>query len=559
MRTWSIGLAATLAWAHLMAAEASKPSPSLTAGSTFTVAFPEMPPTFYDLYEKKDVKTQMTVFLPSNYAHNRKYPLLIFLNGSDGGTGSNPGVARALTAEKDFVCVAMPLFKATDPKATGGDFIMRDRDAKYMWPFFGTMLAKLDERVPNIDPARRVLGGFSNGAHAVQGLIDESDGEVARRFSAFLFVEGGGRLRHYELLKGKPYLMVSSNAKSRPRAQQIFEAAKAAGARATLIFEDVGKHDFPVSAYPAVRAWLRGPAMDAAPAQSRKTDRASAAPSRVGDQQIALQVGDLKRTCLVHLPPSYDGKRPLPLVVALHGSGGNGAGMAKMTGFSDLADKEGFLVAYPDGLISKTRGWNSLFGKIPGGTGVLADEVDDVAFFRALLGRLHESYHTDPARVYVCGHSAGGYMSYRLAIELSDRIAASGIVNGSLGIKSLDGKPAAVSIPQPMAPISLIHICGAKDNAVKFGGAQTPKNLFKSVPDCIRHFVEADQCATPGRERKDTEHGIVRTFYSDGKAGTEVELVIVENCNHNWPTPQNGLSASRELWEFFSKHPKVKR
>jgi predicted esterase len=170
-------------------------------------------------------------------------------------------VARALSDEKDFICVSVPLFKVTDPKASGG-FIMRDPDGKYMWPFFRTMLARLDALVPNIDRAHRVLGGFSNGAHAVQGLIDESDGEIARRFSAFFFVEGGGRLTHYDLLKGKPYLMVSSSAKSRPRAQQICDAAKAAGAKASLIAEDVGGHDFPKSAYPAVGAWLRGPAME---------------------------------------------------------------------------------------------------------------------------------------------------------------------------------------------------------------------------------------------------------------------------------------------------------
>jgi hypothetical protein len=178
---------------------ATEPAHRLTPGSTLTVTFPEMPSTFYTLSQKKNVKAQMTVFLPTNYEPGRKHPLLIFLGGGDGGTGSNPGVARALTAEKDFVCISLPLFKVTDPKAPGGDFIMRDPDAKYMWPFFRTMLAKLEDRVPNIDPAHRVLGGFSNGAHAAQGLIDESDGEIARRFSAFFFVEGGGRLQRVTL------------------------------------------------------------------------------------------------------------------------------------------------------------------------------------------------------------------------------------------------------------------------------------------------------------------------------------------------------------------------
>ena len=239
----------------------AEPAPKLMPGSMLTITFPEMPPTFYDLYAGKDVKAQMTVFLPRNYDPDRKHALLVFLNGGDGGTAANPGVARALTEEKDFVCVSLPLFKASDPKAPRG-YVMQDPDAKYMWPFFRTMLAKLDTLVPNIDPAHQVLGGFSNGAHATAGLIDESDGEIARRFSAFLFVEGGGRLQHFDLLKGKPFLMVSSNAKSRPRAQQVCDEAKAAGVRATFVCEDVGKHDFPVSAYLAVREWLLGPAMN---------------------------------------------------------------------------------------------------------------------------------------------------------------------------------------------------------------------------------------------------------------------------------------------------------
>jgi predicted peptidase len=236
---------------------ASKPADKLVPGSVITITFPEMPTTFYDLSQKKDVKAQMTVFLPTNYSRDRKHPLLVFLDGGDGGMGLNPRVARALSEEKDFICVSVPLFKVTDPKAPGGDFIMRDPDAKYMWPLFRTMLAKLDEMVPNIDPAHRIIGGFSNGAHATAGLIDQSDGEIARRFSAFFFVEGGGRLEHYELLKGKPFLMVCANSKARRRATEIGDAAKASGATTTLIIEDVGKHEFPVSAYPKVGVWLR--------------------------------------------------------------------------------------------------------------------------------------------------------------------------------------------------------------------------------------------------------------------------------------------------------------
>ena len=230
--------------------------------------------------------------------------------------------------------------------------------------------------------------------------------------------------------------------------------------------------------------------------------------------------------------------------------------MAGTTGFNVMADKEGFIVAYPDGIVGKNRGWNALFGKpIPGGQGAQVDDVDDVGFIRELIDLLHASYHTDASRVFVCGHSAGAYMAYRVAIDLADRVAAAGVVNGLLGIRLLDGKPSIPDIPVPVAPVSLIHICGGKDKLVKFGGVLTPKVIAKSVPDCILHFVKANGCVTAGQETKDAVNGVVRTLYSKGKAGTEVELVIVANCNHNWPIPQNGLSASQELWDFFSKHP----
>jgi len=240
-------------------AHAAAPTRKLVPGSTVTVIFPDMPPTFHAVSQKKNLKAAMTVFLPTNYDPGRKHPLLILLEGGDGGVGGNPGVARAISGERDFVCVSVPLFKTGDPKK---GLIMVDADGKYMWPFFKAMLVKLEEMVPNLAPEHRVLGGSSNGAHATAALLDESDGEVARRFSAFVFVEGGGKMKHFEYLKGKHYMMVSSQSKSKPRALEICNAAKAAGAKTTFLCEDVGKHCFPESAYPAVRTWLRGPVME---------------------------------------------------------------------------------------------------------------------------------------------------------------------------------------------------------------------------------------------------------------------------------------------------------
>lgn len=283
---------------------------------------------------------------------------------------------------------------------------------------------------------------------------------------------------------------------------------------------------------------------------------AAAPPAGAQDKQITVYVNAQPRTCLIHTPPAYDGKALLPVLIAMHGARGNGQGMAAYTGFNPIADKNAFIAAYPDGLAGD-RTWNSLFGTIPGAEGVLSDEVDDVAFLRALIGYLRDNLHADPARIFACGHSAGAYMAYRAAVDLPDLIAAAGVVNGSLGIKSVDGKPCGATIPTPAVPVSLIHICGKQDNAVKFEGAQTPKNLFKSVPDCIQFFVQADQCAATPQETHDAQNGVDRALYTGGKNGTEVELVVVQNCGHGWPMPQNGLSASQELWDFFSTHPKA--
>jgi dienelactone hydrolase len=217
-----------------------------------------MPPTLLDLIENKDIKPMMTVFLPMNYDPQRKHPLLICLGGGNGGQGGNPAVARKLSEEKDFVCVGLPLFKEkVEPAAPGNAtarLLIRPEECKFAWPLYKTMLAKLEEVVPNIDPAHRVLGGFSNGAHMTAGLIDQSDSEVARRFSAFLFVEGGGRMQRYDLLNGKPFLMVYGSEKARKRAQQIYESAVSAGAKATLHEMKGAGHAFPEREYPAVRA-----------------------------------------------------------------------------------------------------------------------------------------------------------------------------------------------------------------------------------------------------------------------------------------------------------------
>jgi predicted esterase len=238
----------------------TKSQPILQPGKTFTIQFPNIPSTLAELLDARGMKPMMTVFLPQNYDPARKYPLLIFLNGGDGSRGNNPGVARALSEEMDFICADLPLFRV--PNFDKTKMVLQSEDGKYMWPFHKQMLEELERVVPNVDTAHIVIGGFSNGAHATGAMIDQSNGEAARMFAAVFLVEGGGHMTQYSLLKGKPLLIVYGGQGPRPeRIQEIITAANAGGVElTTYAMKGVG-HAFPLWVYPTVRTWLRGPAI----------------------------------------------------------------------------------------------------------------------------------------------------------------------------------------------------------------------------------------------------------------------------------------------------------
>ena len=132
--------------------------------------------------------------------------------------------------------------------------------------------------------------------------------------------------------------------------------------------------------------------------------RAFALPSP-GDHSRTLRVGGVDRHFVLHIPrPARRGR--LPLVVVLHGAGGNGRRMAAGTGFSAEADRRGFVAVYPDGI---DGGWNDARA---------ADGADDVAFVRAMLDTLAGELRTDPDRVYAAGISNGAMFTHRLACDL---------------------------------------------------------------------------------------------------------------------------------------------
>jgi polyhydroxybutyrate depolymerase len=286
---------------------------------------------------------------------------------------------------------------------------------------------------------------------------------------------------------------------------------------------------------------------------------------RPGDSRQRLDSGGRNRTFLVHVPSGYTGDEAVPLVISYHAFLGTGASQARMTGMSAVADQNGFIVVYPDGV---RRSWND-----SGGLTGEDSSPDDLTFTRDLIAYLESEYNIDAKRVYATGMSNGGFMCYRLARDLSDLIAAVAPV-AALPSTTLT---AGGSWPAPM-PVMVIQ--GTADPIVPYnGGAVGPKLLnqqrvLMSAPDTASFFAELDKCSIPGTTEPipDTDPNdganASRLTYSGGTNGSEVVLITVEGGGHTWPGGTQYLpglvvgpvcrdfDASQTIWDFFAKHPK---
>jgi polyhydroxybutyrate depolymerase len=272
-----------------------------------------------------------------------------------------------------------------------------------------------------------------------------------------------------------------------------------------------------------------------------------------------LTVGDVERRYVRYEPSTLDPTAPAPLVVALHGRGGSGRISELMFGLNVLADRHGFVVAYPDALGDPPT-WNEGFVGMAGGP----NRPDDLGFVRALVEREASARPLDPGRLFVCGHSSGGMMSYRLASEAGDLFAAAGIVAGSVGYRGPGG--GVQTIPRPGRPVSIIHFHGTADTLVPYdGGWRGPGPTgFLPVADTVAFWVGANGCQSP--PATETVGMARRETYSGGTAGTEVTLWTIEGGGHSWPQvarggrrgdPPTGISASALIWEFFEAHGRI--
>jgi polyhydroxybutyrate depolymerase len=276
------------------------------------------------------------------------------------------------------------------------------------------------------------------------------------------------------------------------------------------------------------------------------------------------------RSYILHLPPSYNGGDEMPLVVVLHGGGGNAKNIEEVTSFSTKADEEGFIVVYPDGSGKLERHLLTWNGGFCCGY-ALENNIDDVGFIRALIEYLIENYAINQKMIYATGMSNGAIMSYRLGAELSDIFAAIAPVAGAIGGQA--NETAKIwRIPEPEVPISVIIFHGTNDTRVPYDGGRPTANdtkgaySYMSVNESVSFFVEHNQCnAFP--ERNISESGnIIKDIYTGGLKNTEIVLYTIVNGTHSWPggkkgsrngdVPTTEISATDLIWKFFEAHPK---
>jgi polyhydroxybutyrate depolymerase len=289
---------------------------------------------------------------------------------------------------------------------------------------------------------------------------------------------------------------------------------------------------------------------------------AAAAADRVslpsGHRQTLFHNG-VERSYVIRVPGGLaKGGAGVPLVLVLHGGGGNADNAEKMTGFTDKAAREGFIVAYPEGTgrrKDRLLTWNA--GHCCGYA--MENRVDDVGFIRALIDKLIDSYPVDPKRIYATGMSNGGMMTHRLGIELSSRFAAIAPVVGTVFGDER----------RPQHPVSAIMLNGMLDKSVPYQGGP-PGGRFAGAWDGTpakpalaqaAFWAGADGCAGgPARDR----HGALTRWQYHCPAGRAVELYLVDDNGHAWPGGQQGswmgdkpssiLRGTDVIWDFFKAH-----
>lgn len=276
--------------------------------------------------------------------------------------------------------------------------------------------------------------------------------------------------------------------------------------------------------------------------------------SRPGTYRFKFTHDGLSREYIVHVP-ARRAAGPAPVLMALHGGGGNMDYQAKNYGLIEKSERSGFVAVFPNGYSRFPGGilatWNA--GKC---CGQARDKnIDDVGFLSEVIRRVQVQVNADRDRLFVTGMSNGGLMAYRLACELPGRIR---------GIAPVAGTDNTVAC-NPRQPVPLIHFHARDDTHVLFNGGagkdafrrREQVTEFTSVPATIAKWVAINR-AEPTARRVLTVPGATCDLHSASPRGAPVQLCVTETGGHSWPgvpnrrkEPSMAINANDLMWDFF--------
>ena len=243
-----------------------------------------------------------------------------------------------------------------------------------------------------------------------------------------------------------------------------------------------------------------------------------------------IQHNGITRNHIIFVPSGYDAGTPVPLLFVLHGFTQSSFAIMSATGFNDLAEEEGFIVAYPNGV---NDGWNTN-SPFPGGS-----TADDVGYIGALRDTLISQFSIDTTRIYACGFSDGGYMSFTLACESPGCFAAIASVAGTINT-------GAVGTCAPQHTPGVLQIHGTSDLVVSYNGS-----IFSGlgVPAVLDLWTGLLSCSTPAVITPVTS-SIEKQVYAPCEGNAQVVHYRISGGGHVWPTGA-AFSATNAIWEFF--------
>lgn len=267
----------------------------------------------------------------------------------------------------------------------------------------------------------------------------------------------------------------------------------------------------------------------------------------ISQQERMIMHQGTQRSFIHYTPTDYQPDSTYPLVLILHGFTQSADDIMDYSGFNALAEEHDFIAVYPNGV---NNAWNTQSG-FPGGS-----TAPDIDFLATLIDLLLDEQSIDPQRVYACGFSAGGFMSYILACELQDRLAAIASVAGTYSRN-------AFNACQPDRPFPILHIHGTDDLIVPPGGSLA--NI--PVQESLEFWRNHNGCPVNPEISEGTDDAgdgtrIEQLDYRNCQASSAIQYLRVINGGHTWPgappgsglgTTTENLDASVAIWDFFSQ------